>query len=601
MNKCAIIIGVNKTGGLPVLNAAVKGARDFERWAQAQGIVCTTITDEQGLVTTQQIKAAVKQYVDAKTYDQMIVFFAGHGILKGPGDEQWLLSGAPDDPNEAVNVQPSRFLSRNCGIPHVVFISDACRSVPNDPLVTQVLGAAIFPNARPGNKRPDIDMFYATAPGAPAFEVKEDEAVKQYNGLFTQCLLKGLNGKVQEVIERDDKDPGKCLVFARPLKRYLEKSVPEAAEEVNIMLTQLPDVEVTSVPPAYLARLDADVWRNPARGPGTEADVYPQVPARDDEKEKTLIGEDRAEKEAEMKSYVDNTNFDVMSTLNGKMKGDITTQITTDLASLYHARGRESFETHTGFSVIGVDDAFDIITDKGRHDKFRQDDHWHVRIFPDENTNCILLVLRANGNGIPIAVLPGFIGTILVENDAVVNINYLPSRNNDRFSYVESYNDEVSKRRADISLAARYGAFKVSGDRYQIMDTASYLRNYKMLDPTLGLYAAYAYVQAGDIEQVRDIYQFMCGEPEPVLFDVAMLARMEEDNDAALPATNPKKAESPFCPMLTQGWSYLSINYDDYPPLLKRLARHLVPGLWTTFTREGVALIESAIQNNELI
>ena len=33
MKKCAIIIGVNKTGGLQTLTGAVSGARDFAAWA----------------------------------------------------------------------------------------------------------------------------------------------------------------------------------------------------------------------------------------------------------------------------------------------------------------------------------------------------------------------------------------------------------------------------------------------------------------------------------------------------------------------------------------------------------------------------------------
>lgn len=129
--KCAVIIGVNKTGGLPVLSAAVSGAEDFDKWAVSQGFDTFLLTDkDDSVVTVKMIKDAVAGFVNQKVYEQMIVYFSGHGILKSAMDEYWLLSEAPVDSNEAVSVQPSRFLSHRCGIPNVVFISDACRSVP---------------------------------------------------------------------------------------------------------------------------------------------------------------------------------------------------------------------------------------------------------------------------------------------------------------------------------------------------------------------------------------------------------------------------------------------------------------------------------------
>jgi hypothetical protein len=72
----------------------------------------------------------------------------GHGILLAPGTEYWLLSGAPQNPNEAVNLLRSAEDARNASIPHVIFFSDACRStVPGAPL-NGVVGGSIFPIAR---------------------------------------------------------------------------------------------------------------------------------------------------------------------------------------------------------------------------------------------------------------------------------------------------------------------------------------------------------------------------------------------------------------------------------------------------------------------
>src|SRR5215213_5893196 len=102
MNKCAVIIGVNKTGGMPKLAAAVKGANDFKQWALSQGYDVELHTDEDGTpVEAKAIKQSIRKFIEQANCNLMLVFFAGHGILKSAMDEFWLLSGAPDDPNEA--------------------------------------------------------------------------------------------------------------------------------------------------------------------------------------------------------------------------------------------------------------------------------------------------------------------------------------------------------------------------------------------------------------------------------------------------------------------------------------------------------------------
>jgi len=66
-----------------------------------------------------------------------------------------------------VNVPGSIWLARNVGIPHVVVISDACRSRPNTSRLSQVQGGVIFPNESPRTPRPAVDVFYAALPGDP--------------------------------------------------------------------------------------------------------------------------------------------------------------------------------------------------------------------------------------------------------------------------------------------------------------------------------------------------------------------------------------------------------------------------------------------------
>ncbi|RZK98010.1 MAG: hypothetical protein EOO89_32620, partial [Pedobacter sp.] len=67
--KCAVIIGVNKTGGMPILSAAISGAKNFANWAKSQNYETVLFTDDQGDVTIHEIKKAVRFFVDKGVYD----------------------------------------------------------------------------------------------------------------------------------------------------------------------------------------------------------------------------------------------------------------------------------------------------------------------------------------------------------------------------------------------------------------------------------------------------------------------------------------------------------------------------------------------------
>ena len=93
--------------------------------------------------------------------DQLIVYFAGHGVNIGYA-ERWLLSDAPGDPNAAVNVAGSAEVAHRSSIGHVVFISDACRTAAEGLQAQGVTGSIIFPNTASGGPEKQVDQFWAT-------------------------------------------------------------------------------------------------------------------------------------------------------------------------------------------------------------------------------------------------------------------------------------------------------------------------------------------------------------------------------------------------------------------------------------------------------
>src|SRR3954451_14876362 len=119
MRRAAVLIGVRESGDLPPLSAVLPGIRDVENWANAQRFeTVRTLTDEHGKLGVRAIQDTIAELLDPGVLDQLVVYFAGHGVNIGQS-EYWLLSDAPAYTNEAVNVAGSAVLARRCGVPHV--------------------------------------------------------------------------------------------------------------------------------------------------------------------------------------------------------------------------------------------------------------------------------------------------------------------------------------------------------------------------------------------------------------------------------------------------------------------------------------------------
>jgi len=100
-----------------------------------------------------------------------VIYFAGHGLRNG-GSEIWLLSGAPNNASEAISVEASVMAARESGLASVVFISDACRSIPSGQQNNCLVGGSIFPNEALNRRtRPEIDRLFATLPSLVAVEM----------------------------------------------------------------------------------------------------------------------------------------------------------------------------------------------------------------------------------------------------------------------------------------------------------------------------------------------------------------------------------------------------------------------------------------------
>jgi len=579
MQRAAIVVGVNRTGDLPVLNAAVDGAGQVGDWLRREGFQVRRFLDTKRPVVAGDLFSAIHELVDKGTLEQLVIYFSGHGFLNN-GSEHWMLSGAPDNPNEAVSLAESTELARQCGIPSVVFISDACRSVPQTLRADRVRGSLIFPNQAPAaGVDVEVDRFFATLPGDPALELSLSESVGQFEGIYTSCFLEAFRHPEDGMIRTVSIDGATARVVPnRSLKGYLTREVNRVAQAKSIKLRQLPQSIVESGESVYLGRV-ARRRGGGTRGlgePAAETVVTPSDVARFELARVSTRGVDAAAFDAPaIKGTAASSGFDASVALLGR----------TDAPT--------HFETETGVSVAGAQVASALGVDIGAELLTPGGESWTalVRLHPGPQQVGSLVLRLADGSGTVLAAVKGYIANLVVDDGRVVNVSYVPSQNSWRWSDYQGQRARLERLRAIVAASARLGVFQVERDRAGAV--ADEIRYMKSIDPTLGLYAAYAYSDAGLRDHVRSVQDFMRGDLNADLFDVAMLA-------GTLSGTHQGPPVVPFCPMLGQGWGLLRVRGVRLSQALQQASDHLRPALWTTFEPTGMDIIEEAFHKGEL-
>jgi hypothetical protein len=368
--------------------------------------------------------------------------------------------------------------------------------------------------------------------------------------------------------------PPQAVITSRRLKSYLESRVPVVAGAINIQLRQQPEVRVETALPKYFGIA-------PPR-PVVELDITVKGPFRKLDpgygKNSTRIIDEavagRRQAQEQEREYQEIERF------------------AREVAKLQGARGRTHFETRTGFTVIGagLQQATAQDWDAGLPFVDEQDAQtFHVRLTARSNmvnSSASVLLEFDNGGGILLAILPDFIGTVVVEENRVLSVNYVPSDNSPRYASYLARAPQLEAMKAKAAVASRQGQFTINVEEAALL--ADQMRQFKSIDPTMGLYAAYSYAQGGKYKEVANVLYYLSQEHDlPVVFDVAMLAaRYQEQHTVRI---------APFAPMLSQGWSVLLPDHPMHRPMHDQLRVHLVPSLWTTYTARGVEIIREML------
>ena len=127
----AIVIGVASSVPNKYLSGAVNGANAFAAWAKAQKYETLLITDESGDVTMPILRARIEGVLQASNapIHRIIVYFAGHGLIRELEEGLWLLSDWRKE-LRAVAVEVLKRRLTMYGPQQICIMSDACRSLP---------------------------------------------------------------------------------------------------------------------------------------------------------------------------------------------------------------------------------------------------------------------------------------------------------------------------------------------------------------------------------------------------------------------------------------------------------------------------------------
>lgn len=610
--KYLISIGVNNVEGLTPLESAASGARDFALWGQSQNYETFLFTDENQPVTITAIYQKIKSIVKSYNCEKLIVFFAGHGFLKGTRQEVLLLSDAKENSNESINLPGSIEAARLCGIPYLVFISDACRMLPSEIYFTGN-GSVIFPNGEDIDVDCALDVLYATKPGNPAYEQSSNNNLKKF-GLFTETLIEILNGSYPELIMSDITPNqqlsayynidqlkangayktligGNWQISTISSENSIKTIVNNKAKDISIAIKQNPEIYIQhqASKPSLSDFNDATAKQLLLKNFATINSKKPTEKVILDCVQNIIQNSTAAdfERHGSFKSILQDANDERSIDFYQKKSNLInTSEIIFDSNVIPDSR------ISTGFIIIGTEIIdvctncdFEIYTEKSRT---------HIKIENFESSETVLVILK-NGHSVPLAILKNFIGTAVFKKNSLLTVNYTPSENSYKYETFKKQESEINFVRSFVASAANEGfdyikTFEKEIDDYFINhyygNPGSFLRQEKSLDPSLSLYASYAYIQAGKHKDIRSIFEHM--EKSDLIFDVVMLAGKVDQI----------KNLTPFCPMISLGWAYSSKFEHIMEPKIIQASKTLIPSLWTTFDKVGTKIIKDLFNQN---
>lgn len=612
----AVSIGVADTKGFPFLPGAINAAKAFHRWADALNYESHLVTDAMSPVTFSRVRFTIetalvglvspplneddeRRVIDAallqaKPIRRLIIFFAGHGLIKEMEQGLWFLSDSIAE-QRVVDAERLRRRLYRFGIDQIAIIADACRSLPKTVDLADLDSDGLLglgPQKR--DATPPIDKFVATQDGSDSYSIP-GESPEEDRALFSSLLIEALWGIRPDALW----PPDNKFVTSQSLKRFLTLEVPRLALTYERILQ--PDINTNF-------STGEDIYFGDAV-PKAQAPIFPKWPSAG-----TLLGmsasaeaeEDGAEErrrrtEANRKPTAKRGHERRM----GHEQAKVARKARSTLAKIRAQKRPTSFETGSGFAVSGARIAR-VLTEVGivSGDPAREN---QVHIGPShiellDKATSVLIEAKSGLTAAPTA-MPKFVATILMNASGAYALVYRP-----RYA---TPGTEYASENAIAKLES--GALK--GD--ELRNLVVSMRINKHHDPTLGAISAYVYESLGDIDSVRQMAYYYVTNEQPIPFDIAMLGHLDTRKIegkllASVPATVARKPQTKLemdyswtfqstdaCegpvggtwPWMRQGWFLLEDCYDKksalIDPFLKEVASTIAPARFSTLSKEG--------------
>jgi hypothetical protein len=651
MKRAAVLIGVKQSGGLTALPAAHAAVEQMRKWLhESQGLAdeqIKVVVDDKDAVTVARIKSAVTELAKDEDVEQLVIYFCGHGIVNNQS-ELWLLSSGPEDPDEAaVNVERSENFARHGVFGHVIFISDACRTAAPELQYQQVGGSSIFKNS--GVLRPQersVDRYFACGLNMPSHQTKIDPK-GSFESIYTRTLVSALRGNYLEVVCAGNKDahPGTRQVHGWWLKKLLTVKVPEEMETAGVPWEswQTPDARINSEPTAWVSELGPEAPQEPeveghrvgGEVLGGEADYGESAPGDWSERPRRGgISDLRFEQPESFENFgvwvpedpalTFTLGEDVHNPLQRLEEipdaslPEADRSVRKAAARLIAADSKvpSHFESGMGFLIHGatLDRAI-----AGRGVRIDRSADAAV-VWSTAPVTDVLLVFH-DGTGTVLPAIAGFICSLTMDEGALVSVSYEPMDPSQRVDeHVKTETDpyrwaaarvmalQLRETRALIAAMSQAGTFRldVGGPRNPERDPkeaeqlARQIQMAKTYDPSMAVYAAYAYYDLQMTARNLEMAAFLSKDLQMVFFDLALVtgsfSRIGEtgDLDQLFYPVYPR------FPMLSRGWSLLPDASESEPSALAELRRYVRKSLWTLFEPAGVALIETNLEILEI-
>ncbi len=601
----ALAIGIANAIPKAYLRSAISGANAFNSWASELGYEANLLTDEdENPVTVDRLKTMLESILDRgpppklkPPIHRLVIYFAGHGLIREAGEGLWLLSDWKKE-LRAVVVNGLRHRLYRYGVKQISIFSDACRSLPPNIDAAELTPLPVLGNGPEERIEPEFDSFIATQDGKITITVpgsSEEEDICLFSGVLMEGLWGVKKAAFSKVQGRSN------IVTSISLGSFLKAETGKIAKQYKA--TVIPSFS-SSFPEDDNIYFIADGTKSVPKLPDWPPPQTEQsLPAS-----AALLRPENFPEPSKMNylltSSVELEGLGARAERRKKKQRRSRAIVPSLLSRVQQQERPESFETGAGFAVEGGNVkalwSRDHVIAKVR----QRDNWWSVgsRTRLELTAAEPILIEFSDGVFAAVTAFPKFITAVMREKRGVTALVY-------RESYAPSY---VAVGTEEAIAAMESGTLHANS----AIDLAVKIRPYKHADPVLGVISAYLYDAIGDLNSVRSLAYYYVKNGQPIPYDIALIANLAYQTDGAqlranVPMVSKRKPRteveanqewtysgSPsvsgevagFWPWMRQGWTLLEETTDEgnqIVPDLTPIARYLRPSRFTSLSEEG--------------